>query len=37
MDNFTLVRPEHLSHHGYLFGGGPMVPSPLEGEGQGEG
>jgi acyl-CoA hydrolase len=21
MDLFTLVRPEHLSHHGYLFGG----------------
>jgi acyl-CoA hydrolase len=21
MDNFTLVRPEHLNHHGYLFGG----------------
>lgn len=21
MDNFALVRPEHLSHHGYLFGG----------------
>lgn len=21
MDNYTLVRPEHLNHHGYLFGG----------------
>jgi len=21
MDNFTLVRPEYLNHHGYLFGG----------------
>ncbi|MFP4167809.1 MAG: acyl-CoA thioesterase [Desulfonatronovibrionaceae bacterium] len=21
MDNFTLVRPGHLNHHGYLFGG----------------
>ena len=21
MDNFVLVRPEHLNHHGYLFGG----------------
>lgn len=21
MDNFTIVRPEHLNHHGYLFGG----------------
>lgn len=21
MNNFTLVRPEHLNHHGYLFGG----------------
>ena len=21
MDNFNLVRPEHLNHHGYLFGG----------------
>jgi len=21
MKNFTLVRPEHLNHHGYLFGG----------------
>jgi len=21
MDNFTLVRTEHLNHHGYLFGG----------------
>lgn len=21
MDTFTLVRPEHLNHHGYLFGG----------------
>lgn len=21
MDNFALVRPEHLNHHGYLFGG----------------
>jgi len=21
MDNFTLVRPEHLNHHGYLCGG----------------
>lgn len=21
MDNFTLVRPEHLNHHGRLFGG----------------
>lgn len=21
MDNFTLVRPEHLNHQGYLFGG----------------
>jgi acyl-CoA hydrolase len=21
MDLFTLVRPEHLNHHGYLFGG----------------
>lgn len=21
MDNFTLVRPEHLNHHGNLFGG----------------
>jgi acyl-CoA hydrolase len=21
VDNFTLVRPEHLNHHGYLFGG----------------
>ena len=21
MTNFTLVRPEHLNHHGYLFGG----------------
>ena len=21
MENFTLVRPEHLNHHGYLFGG----------------
>ena len=21
MDNFTLVRPEHLNHYGYLFGG----------------
>ena len=21
MDNLTLVRPEHLNHHGYLFGG----------------
>jgi acyl-CoA hydrolase len=21
MDNYTLVRPGHLNHHGYLFGG----------------
>ncbi len=21
MDNYTLVRPEHLNHHGFLFGG----------------
>lgn len=21
MDNYTIVRPEHLNHHGYLFGG----------------
>lgn len=21
METFTLVRPEHLNHHGYLFGG----------------
>lgn len=21
MNNYTLVRPEHLNHHGYLFGG----------------
>jgi acyl-CoA hydrolase len=21
MDNFTIVRPEHLNHHGFLFGG----------------
>jgi len=21
MDNFTIVREEHLNHHGYLFGG----------------
>lgn len=21
MDNFTIVRAEHLNHHGYLFGG----------------
>lgn len=21
MENFTIVRPEHLNHHGYLFGG----------------
>lgn len=21
MNTFTLVRPEHLNHHGYLFGG----------------
>ncbi len=21
MDNFTIVRPEHLNHHGVLFGG----------------
>ncbi|TYB32288.1 MAG: acyl-CoA thioesterase, partial [Flexistipes sinusarabici] len=21
MENFRLVRPEHLNHHGYLFGG----------------
>ena len=21
MENFALVRPEHLNHHGYLFGG----------------
>jgi len=21
MDTFTLVRPEHLNHHGFLFGG----------------
>lgn len=21
MDNFTLVRPEHLNHYGFLFGG----------------
>ena len=21
MDNFTVVRQEHLNHHGYLFGG----------------
>jgi len=21
VDNFTIVRPEHLNHHGYLFGG----------------
>lgn len=21
MDNFTIVRPEHLNHHNYLFGG----------------
>ena len=21
MDTFTMVRPEHLNHHGYLFGG----------------
>lgn len=21
MNNFTIVRPEHLNHHGYLFGG----------------
>lgn len=21
MENYTLVRPEHLNHHGYLFGG----------------
>ena len=21
MDNYTLVRPEYLNHHGYLFGG----------------
>jgi len=21
MDNFTIVRPQHLNHHGYLFGG----------------
>jgi acyl-CoA hydrolase len=21
MDNYALVRPEHLNHHGYLFGG----------------
>lgn len=21
MDTFTIVRPEHLNHHGYLFGG----------------
>ena len=21
MDNFTIVRTEHLNHHGYLFGG----------------
>ena len=34
MDNFTLVRPEHLNHHGYLFGGVPLllIPSPPRGE-----
>lgn len=21
MDNYAIVRPEHLNHHGYLFGG----------------
>jgi len=21
MENYTLVRPEHLNHHGFLFGG----------------
>jgi acyl-CoA hydrolase len=21
MDNYTIVRPEHLNHHGFLFGG----------------
>jgi acyl-CoA hydrolase len=21
MDNYTIVRKEHLNHHGYLFGG----------------
>ncbi len=21
MDNFTIVRPQHLNHHGFLFGG----------------
>jgi acyl-CoA hydrolase len=21
VDNFTIVRPEHLNHHGDLFGG----------------
>ncbi|MFP4418045.1 MAG: acyl-CoA thioesterase [Fibrobacterota bacterium] len=21
MESFTIVRPEHLNHHGYLFGG----------------
>jgi len=21
LENFTMVRPEHLNHHGYLFGG----------------
>ncbi len=21
MDNYVIVRPEHLNHHGYLFGG----------------
>lgn len=21
MNNYTIVRPEHLNHHGYLFGG----------------
>ncbi len=28
MDNFTLVRPEHPNHHGYLFGDGRKEPLP---------
>jgi len=32
MNNFTLVRPEHLNYHGYLFGG--MILKWVDGNGQ---
>ena len=30
MENYVLVRPEHLNHHGFLFGGRFFfIPLPL--------